>query len=86
MITTYLLAFLASFVFVFLKSWQQQNVTHRKYWWILPTSMFMAATEVLVIATVVKTGYGLTVIAIGLGAGLGAMLATYIHATYLGKK
>ena len=84
--SVYLLSFAASFAFIFLRSWQQQNVTHQKYWWILPTSMLMAATEFMVIATIIKTGYGWAVLAIGLGSGLGATLATYIHHNYVAKK
>jgi len=76
---TYLLAFLSSFIFVGLKSWQQLNVVHRKYWWILPTSLAMALCEVYVVSTIAKTGWGLVALAIGFGAGLGAILATWLH-------
>jgi hypothetical protein len=48
------LAFTSSFLFFALKSWQQFNVVHKKYWWILPTSMAMALCEVYVVATVAK--------------------------------
>lgn len=80
-----LMAFIASFCFVFLKAWQQQNVTHKQYWWILPTSLLMATCEVYVIATVAKNGWGWLVIAVGSGAGFGAMLATYLHTRFLQK-
>lgn len=75
----YALAFAASFGYVFLKSWQQLNVIHRKYWWIVPTSMAMAATEVFVVSSVAKSGWGWIVLAVGLGAGIGSVLATWMH-------
>lgn len=79
----YVLAFLSSFVFVGLKSWQQLNVVHRKYKWILPTSMAMALCEVYVVSTVAKNGWGWIALAIGVGAGLGSMGATWAHDRFL---
>jgi len=81
----YALAFTSSFIFVALKSWQQLNVVHKKYWWILPTSMAMALCEVYVVATVAKNGWGIIALAIGLGAGLGSMLATWLHSKLTAK-
>lgn len=75
----YMLAFLASFIFIWTKSFQQLNVVHAKYWWILPTSMFMALTEVYVVATVAKLGWGWLVFWIGLGGGLGSCSAVWMH-------
>lgn len=77
--TAYALAFLASFTFVFLKAWQQLNVVYKKYWWILPTSIAMATCEVYVVVNMAKNGWGWIVLAVGGGAGLGAMLATWLH-------
>jgi uncharacterized membrane protein YfcA len=75
-----LLAFLASLCFIGLKSWQQQNVTHEQYWLIPPTSMAMAFFEVYIIAKVAQQGHswGL-VVAIGAGAGIGSLVATWLH-------
>lgn len=81
----YLLAFGASFFFVGLKSWQQLNVVHKKYWWILPTSWAMASAEVYIVATVARSGWGWLVFWIGLGSGLGAIAATYVHGRITGK-
>jgi hypothetical protein len=39
----------------------------------------MAACEVFVIASIVKTGWGWIVLAVGLGGGLGALSAMVIH-------
>ena len=76
---TYALAFFASFVFIALKSWQQLNVVRRQYWWIVPTSMAMAACEVYVIANAARYGFGWLVFWVGLGGGLGSLCATYVH-------
>lgn len=75
----YGLAFVASFVFIALKSWQQLNVVRQAYWWILPTSMAMAVCEVWVIANVSKFGFGWLVFWVGLGGGLGSLGATWFH-------
>jgi hypothetical protein len=83
--TAYILAFAASFFFVGLKSWQQLNVVHKKYWWILPTSFAMASCEVYVVATVARAGWGWLVLVIGFGSGLGAIIATWMHGRITGK-
>lgn len=75
----YALAFLASFAFVALKSWQQLNVVRKAYRWILPTSMLMAVCEVYVIANVAQQGFGWLVLWVGLGGGLGSTTATWLH-------
>ena len=82
---TYLAAFGAAFVFVFLKATQQLNVVHKQYAWVLPTSMAMAACEVFVIASTAKNGWGWIVLAVGLGSGLGAMSSMYLHERMTGK-
>lgn len=74
----YLLAFITSFCFVFLRSFQQLNVVRTRYLWVMPTSMLMAACEVFLISTAAR-GYGWIVVAMGLGAGLGCMCSMWIH-------
>lgn len=76
---TYLLAFAASFAFIFLKAFQQLNVVHRQYLLVLPTSMAMSACEVAVIALVVKQGWGWLVLYTGVGAGFGCVAAMWLH-------
>ncbi len=75
----YAASFFAMFVFVFFKSFQQLNVVHNNYVMVVPTSVAMAACEVFVIASIVKTGWGWIVLAVGLGGGLGALSAMVIH-------
>jgi len=72
-------AFGASFLFVFLKSWQQQNVVFRNYWWIMPTSMAMAFCEGYVVLQIAQSFTIPLLITIGLGSGSGCLLATYLH-------
>lgn len=83
---SYLIAFGTSFLFIFLKAYQQQNVIAKEYHWVLPTSMAMAACEVYVVATTARNGYGWIVLAIGLGSGLGCMASMYIHGRISGER
>ena len=81
------LAFAASYVFIFLKAIQQRSVIHNNRRLVVPTSISMAFTEVYVIATVAKAGYSVPlVLAIGLGAGLGALTAMTVHNIHLKRK
>ena len=83
---TYLLAFLSSYFYVGLKSWQQSNVAAKKYWWILPTSLCMAVLEVYTVGLMSKQGLGVLVLVIGAGGGLGSICATYLHNRLLEQK
>ena len=76
-----LLAGLASFGFIFLKAFQQRNVTlDAPAKVVLLTSLAMAAAEVYVISAIAREGYSPTlVLFIGLGAGLGCILAMHVH-------
>jgi hypothetical protein len=74
-----LLAFCASFIFIFLKAFQQLNVVHRQYLLVIPTSMAMSVCEIGVVALVVKQGWGWIVLFTGLGGGLGCVVAMYFH-------
>lgn len=82
----YLTAFACSFLNIGLRSWQQLNVVHRKYWWIVPTSMLMAVCEALILFKLVHSGFGWVVFAIGLGGGLGSLCSTWLHAKLNDKK
>lgn len=77
--TVFVSAFVASFLFILIKSWQQLNIVYDKHLWIVPTSMLMAVCEVYVISQIAKQGWGWIVLAIGLGSGLGALSATILH-------
>ncbi len=79
----YELAFLASFMFVFLKAIQQLNVVRAKYLWIVPTSYAMAACEVYAVAAVATNGWGWIILPIGSGAALGCCLAVWTHGKFI---
>lgn len=72
-------AFAAAFLFVALKAFQQLSVVHHRVWWVVPTSMLMAVCEVFVVAKVAASGWGWIVLPIGLGSGLGCLVAMFIH-------
>lgn len=82
----YTLTFLSSFLYIFTKSFQQNNVTYRQYKWILPTSMVMAVMEVFMVSVLSKHGIGWLVLFVGSGGGLGSICATFVHHKYLTKK
>jgi hypothetical protein len=75
-----LIAGAAMFAFVFLKAFQQRNVAFDHYWAVVPVSICMAFCEVYVIAIIVRVGYDIWyVLAIGVGAGIGALVAMGLH-------
>lgn len=78
---SYLLAFIVTLVYVFTRSFQQLNVTHSRYWWILPTSMIMATMDVTIVSLIVKHDGNVPLLcfSMGLGGGLGSMSATFLH-------
>lgn len=82
----YLAAFACSFLNIGLRSWQQLNVMHRKYLWIVPTSLMMAVCEALILFKLVNNGFGWVVLAIGLGGGLGSLCSTYLHSKLTKEK
>jgi hypothetical protein len=77
---SYALAFIASFLYIFLKATQQLQVVNFMYARILPTSFGMAACEVFIVVNVVRTadsiaGLILLALCIGAGSGLGCLSA-----------
>ena len=78
----YLIAFCVSFVYVALKAMQQQNVVFGEYIWVMPVSVLMALCEVTIIVLIVRNTW-LVALPIGIGAGLGAMIAMYAHKRWI---
>lgn len=81
---SYLAAFIASFIYIALKATQQLQVVNLLFRRILPTSMGMAACEIFIMVNVVRTadstgGLVLLAVCIGLGSGLGCLLAMWLH-------
>lgn len=75
----FLAAFFVSAGYVFLKAYQQQNVTHRNFAWILPCSMGMAFLEVSGLLMILKADTIWIFIPIGIGATIGCCAAIYLH-------
>jgi hypothetical protein len=74
----YLLQFLCSFVAVFLKGFQHQNVIGGKYKSAFIFSYLMAATNVIVIGLVVEGGL-MSIVPVGTGAAIGITLSMYMY-------
>ena len=68
----------ATFVLVFLRAWQQQNVIHGYYIWAAITSYGIAVADVLVVIGVVKNGPS-AIVWVGTGGAMGVMLAMKLH-------
>lgn len=82
----YLIAFCLSFVSIFGRSFQQQNVIYRRRALVLPVSYFLAGSEMLTAAMFVENYLTsspgtilLLIIAIGTGGGLACLLAMQFH-------
>jgi len=68
------------FAFVFLKAFQQRNGAFNHYWPVIPTSWLMFATEAYVVVAIARRGWDLWFVGcVGTAAGVGAVLAVYIH-------
>lgn len=74
-------ALIASFLVVFGKAWQQQNVTHGHYLMAAITSYGLAICEVAVLMIVIDKGWP-AVPWIGTGGALGVTCAMYAHRRY----
>lgn len=71
----------AMFLFVGLKAFQQLNVTKGAVWYVIVAiSLCLAATEIYVIATIVRHGYSLALVgSVGFGSGFGCVTAMALH-------
>ena len=77
------LLFPIAFIHIFFKSIQQLNVVWKKYYWVLPISYCLAASEAFLWVSIVQQGIGWGVFFMGTGAGLGCMLGMYVHKRFL---
>lgn len=71
--------FFVSLVYIFIKAFQQLNVVHDAYKWVVPCSLMMAASEVFVISMVATNKEWWLFLPMGLGAGCGAMISMFLH-------
>lgn len=81
----YGLAFLGSFVSVFLKGFQHKNVIHNLYGSTFVTSYFMAFMDVLLIGLIARSGWDIAFFSGG-GASLGMVASMYVHNRYFKPK
>lgn len=86
-IIAFLTTFAANFAFIFLKAFQQRNVVHDNYGWVVVTSNAMALFEVYVVAMIAKEGFtAWLVLALGLGGGIGCLAAMLLHKKFVLRK
>ena len=76
--------FLANFIFIFLKAFQQRNVAHMHYLPVIPTSILMAIAEVYTIGVIASMAVTsswdwLAVGAIAFGGGVGCIASMWCH-------
>lgn len=89
---TYLTIFSLSFMNIFLRAFQQQNVIHKRIGLIIPCSLILAVGEMLTAALFV-TNYldgsvqhiVVMIICVGLGGGTGCIASLYLH-SFITKK
>lgn len=72
----FLTAFTVSFVYTYLKAWQQINVMQKRYKAVPLVAILMALCEVTTIGLVVHTSFWLF-IPIGIGGALGCLLSMW---------
>ena len=75
----YAMAFLASATYVGLKAFQQLNVVHEKWAWVIQISFLMQVCEVFLVVQVSRAGFGWIVLATGAGSAVGCVVAMLIH-------
>jgi hypothetical protein len=86
MFHAYALAAIASFIRVFLKSWQQLSVANMEFRTIMPVSILMTCGEVYVIFSVRDASkLWLLVLVMGIAAGFGSMLSMWLHSRLNGR-
>lgn len=77
--TTFILSAFLTAIYVGLRSLQQLNVVHAKYWRILPTSLAMGIGDVALILIMVRADTLWIGVVNGLGGAIGCLAAIYLH-------
>lgn len=72
----FITAFIVSFVYIYLKAWQQINVMQKRYKAVPVVAMLMALCEVTTVGLIVHTSFWLF-IPIGIGGALGCLLSMW---------
>lgn len=88
LIFTPLAAAVVMMFYVGFRAFQQRNVAFDAPWYaIMPISYGMAAADAYIVVTFVRVGYDLTtILAIGTGAGIGAIFAMKLHRKIFGTQ
>ena len=84
--TYVILPFCTMFVLVFFKSAQQLNVVTGKKGMVIPVSLCLATTEVLLVSTIATHGFGWICIPIGLGGGGGCIFSMMVYKKWFPQK
>ncbi len=79
----YITAFFVPLIYVFLRVFQQRNVTHKEIKLMILTSYGITAFEILSITLIVSKGWYLY-IPLATGGAVGSVVAVYFH-DYLRK-
>lgn len=77
-----LFGLLASFVMVFLKGMQTQNIIHKNYKAAIVVSYLMAVADIALISLIVSGGWDM-VLPIGTGGTLGIICSMYLHSVFI---
>jgi len=74
----YVVAFCVTFVYIFLKSWQQISVMKKRYLEASLVPFFMALCEVTTVGLIVTSDFWIF-IPIGIGGSLGCILSMKVN-------
>lgn len=78
------IAALAWGLVVFVRAFQQRNVAHMNYKWVMPTSYIFAFLELIGLTGIVKVGFSWDfAVMLGTATGLGCMASMYVHKRYI---
>ena len=84
--TGFTFACIAIFIHVFLRSFQQRNVSTLRYWPVLPISVCMTLGDFYLILYVVQNGYNiLQVASLGAVGGVASMLSMWVHSNTISR-
>lgn len=72
------LGFGCNIAYIGLKAFQQLNVVHEKYVWVVPISLSMAFCETFTTKLIVENSMWVF-LPLGLGGGLGCIMAMLLH-------
>lgn len=73
------LSAVATFLYVFLRAFQQLNVVHKRYWRIIPTSIGMGFGDVILVILIIKTQTLRLGFTNGIAGACGCYLAIYLN-------